>query len=212
MSSISTVRRLLGIVFAAPLLSAASPALSADCVPTRDGWDRAAAELTIAQEGGETVLRVEGRIDPGVPARLRDMFADHPQISTLHFNSAGGDVPSAIAAGKVVRSEGLLVAQVPAGWGCTGACALLFLSGRVRTVDPAGVFDLGRFYDTGDGSAQGVARQSLEISDYLIRMGVSRRLMNGVLDREAAESAGKAVRHCLTPDELHAYNVANWNE
>lgn len=212
MSSISAARLLLGTVLAASLLVAGSPALSADCQPGRKGWDRAAAELTVAKQGGETVLRVEGRIDPDLPERLRAMFADHPQISTLHFNSAGGDVASALAAGKVVRSQGLLEAQVPAGWGCTGACALLFLSGRVRSVDPAGVFDLGRFYETGDGSAQGAARQSLEISDYLIRMGVSRRLLNGVLDREAAEGAGKAVRHCLTPDELHAYNVANWNE
>lgn len=210
--SSTMVTRLLAALLGAPLLAAGPPALSADCQPARAGWDRAAAELTISKQGGETVLLVEGRIDPDLPARLRGIFADHPRISALHFNSVGGDVASAIAAGKVVRSQGFLVAQVPAGSGCTGACALLFLSGRVRSVDPAGVFDLGRFYETSDGSAQGAARQSLEISDYLIRMGVSRRLLNGVLDREAAEDAGKAVRHCLTPDELHAYNVANWNE
>lgn len=212
MSSTMAAERLIAALLAVPLLMAGAPVAASDCVPARAGWDRAATELTIAKQDGETVLRVEGRIDPDLAARLRVMFADHPQISALHFNSAGGDVASALAAGKVVRSQGLLVAEVPAGWGCTGACALLFLSGRVRSVDPAGVFDLGRFYETGDGSAEGVARQSLEISDYLIRMGVSRRLLNGVLDREAAESAGKPVRHCLTPDELRAYNVANWNE
>ncbi|MBL8650644.1 MAG: hypothetical protein JNL35_09610 [Sphingopyxis sp.] len=205
--------RLLAPLLALPLLAATPGGQPGRCEPTRTGADLAEPRLSVTRKtDGETLL-IEGRIDRGLPARLETMFAEHPKIAAVHFNSAGGDPVGAMEAGGVIRAIGGFVTHVPAGAECSGACALLFLSGSVRSVDPSAVFDLDQFYDPANGSASraAVARQSLDVSNYLIRMGVSRRLLTGTLDRDAALPAG-APRQCLTPAELHGYNVANWNE
>lgn len=192
------------------LLAGAAPADPvASCRPTLPGWDSTTLRIEVQ---GDTLL-VQGRIGTDLPARLKAVLAAHPDVAAIHFNASGDDRASAMAAGLVLRAAGNFEAHVPAGANCTDACALLFLSGRIRSVDPAAVFDLGQFYEPAQGSAKSadIARQSLEVSNYLIRMGVSRRLLTGTLDRDAASAASGASR-CLTPEELHGYNVANWNE
>ena len=195
------------------ILSASTARAADDCMPKLPGWDAPGLQMGVKEEDGAEMLFIEGRIGPDLPLRLKTVIAEHPDIAVIHFNASGDDRASAMAAGLVLRAAGNFEAHVPAGATCTDACALLYLSGRIRSVDPAAVFDLGQFYTPGQRSAKNadVARQSLEVSNYLIRMGVSRRLLTGTLDRDAA-SAVPAGRRCLTPEELHGYNVANWNE
>jgi hypothetical protein len=208
-----TGRRLLAPLFALPLLAVAPAPAGRDCAPARMGWDASQLRLDIQRSGGSETLLVEGRIGTDLPARLEAVLAAHPDIATIHFNASGEDRNSAMAAGLVLRAAGNFEAHVPAGANCTDACALLFLSGRIRSVDPAAVFDLGPFYEPAQVPARSaeIARQSLDVSNYLIRMGVSRRLLTGTLDRDAA-SAADGTNRCLTPEELRGYNVANWNE
>ncbi len=205
-------RRLLAPLLALPLL-AATPPSAGDCRPTRSGWDAPALRLDVQRSGRSEILLIEGRIGPELPRRLEAVLAEHPEIGTIRFNASGDDRASAMVAGLVLRAAGNFEAHVPAGANCTDACALLFLSGRIRSVDPTAVFDMGEFYQAPRVSAGNadVARQSIDISDYLIRMGVSRRLLTGTLDRDAVLPA-EAPRQCLTPAELGSYNVANWNE
>ena len=51
-----------------------------------------------------------------------------------------------------------------------------------------------------------------EDNDFLIRMGVSRKLLTEVMYRQSAVSTGGSgsTRRCLTQDEVHRYNVANF--
>lgn len=208
-----TARRLVAPLLALPLLAATPGVPPQPCMPSVAGWDLPELHMSVARDGRSKTLLIEGRITRDLPARLKVLLADNPDIEAVHFNSAGGDSVSAMEAGSILRSIGGFVTHVPAGAECTGACALLFLSGHVRSVDPSAVFDLGHFYEPsagGTGRAD-VARQSLAVSNYLIRMGVSRRLLTGTLDRDAALPAG-APRQCLSGEELHGYNVANWNE
>lgn len=207
-------KRLLGALLALPLLAATPIEQSGECAPTRQGWDAPASRVEVQRNGRSETLVIEGRIGPDLPARLNAVLAEHPDVDTIHFNASGDDRGSAMEAGRILRSAGSFAAHVPAGANCTGACALLFLSGRIRSVDPTAVFDLGQFYEPSATSVSSadIARQSLGISDYLIRMGVSRRLLTGTLDRENASTGQAPQRQCLTPEELHGYNVANWNE
>ena len=205
--------RLLAPVLALPLLAATPGGEGGGCEPTRAGWDRSDLKMSVARQGGEKRLLIEGRIDHDLHARLKALLNENPDIGTIHFNASGGDYASAMEAGRFLRSIGGFFTHVPAGAACIDACGLLFLSGHVRSVDPSAIFDLGDFYAPSEGSAgaAAISRQSLAVSNYLIHMGVSRRLLTGTLDRDAALPVG-APRQCLTPEELHGYNVANWNE
>lgn len=209
-----TRARIFAVGLFGVLLVAATPDRATDCTPTRSGWDAPVLQMELQKPDGVETLFLEGRIGPDLPMRLKALLADHPDIGEIHFNASGDDRNSAMEAGRILRSAGNFVVHVPPGAGCTGACALLFLSGRIRSVDPTAVFDLGQFYEPSATSVSSadIARQSLGISDYLIRMGVSRRLLTGTLDRENASTGQAPQRQCLTPEELHGYNVANWNE
>ena len=206
--------RLAGVLMPAIMLFAAMPAAARDCTPDRPGWDDPVLHMQVERIGRAQVLLVEGRIGPDLPRQMEAMLVRYPDVGEIRFHSSGGDMASAMEAGRRIRSHGVFVTHVPAGWGCAGACALLFLSGNVRSVDPDGVFDIGRFYANGgeEPSARAAARQSFDVVDYLIRMGVSRRLLANALDREAAAArANTPPRLCLTSDELRRYNVANWS-
>ena len=50
-----------------------------------------------------------------------------------------------------------------------------------------------------------------EDNDFLIRMGVSRKLLTDVMYRQKAIADGddKSTRRCLTAEETTKYNVAN---
>ena len=51
-----------------------------------------------------------------------------------------------------------------------------------------------------------------EDNDFLIRMGVSRKLLTEVMYQQKAVAAGagdRSTRRCLTHDEAVKYNVAN---
>lgn len=50
-----------------------------------------------------------------------------------------------------------------------------------------------------------------EDNDFLIRMGVSRKLLTEIMYKQKAVAAGddKSTRRCLTQSEAVKYNVAN---
>jgi hypothetical protein len=51
-----------------------------------------------------------------------------------------------------------------------------------------------------------------EDNDFLIRMGISRKLLTEVMYRQKAlaeQGDDRSTRRCLTPDEVGRYNVAN---
>ena len=104
------------------------------------------------------------------------------------------------------------------------------MGGGVRFVDPGGLFIVHMFTHTGDREAirQEVARgedstigligeieqQSAmlasEDNDFLIRMGVSRKLLTEVMYRQNAvqDAQNRSTRRCLTQEEVNRYNVA----
>lgn len=207
------IGNMTGMLLSAAMSLAVLPAAAKDCTPARPGWDDPVLHLKVERIDREQVLLIEGRIGPDLPQQMEAMLVRYPDVGEIRLHSSGGDAASAMAAGRRLRAEGNFATHVPAGWGCTGACALLFLSGAVRSVDPDGIFDIGRFYagEGGEPSASSAARQSFDVVDYLIRMGVSRRLLANAFDREASAASATPPRLCLTPDELRRYNVANWN-
>lgn len=188
-------------------------------------------QLTPAVRGGVKVLLAEGRIDSGLPDRLKAALAANPDVEEIWLRSPGGDARAGNAAGRVIRSNMGLITRIPTGWACFSACNFVFMGGQPRAIDPGGLFIVHMFTRTGDRSAidmsvamgtdatkeligdieQDAALLASEDNDFLIRMGVSRKLLTEVMyqQKAIANEEDKSTRRCLTQAEVRDYNVVN---
>lgn len=192
--------------------------------------------LTPKMMDGTKVLLAEGVVDEGLPDRLRKMLADHPDISEIWLRSPGGVARAGNEAGRVIReADALIITRIPAGWTCFSACNFVFMGGRARIVEPGAHFMVHMFTMTNDRNAinysiemgtestvgligeveQQSALLATEDNDFLIRMGVSRKLLSEVMYKTNAvktDDGDTATRRCLTTEEALRYNVANVGE
>jgi hypothetical protein len=187
--------------------------------------------FTVEESSGQRVLRAEGMIDEDVPIKLEEALKSNGNIDEIWLRSPGGDARAGNAAGKIIRNSGIPT-RIPAGWACFSACNFMFMGGPVRFVDPQGLFVVHMFTHLGDKEAvrselakghdsamgligeveQDSALLASEDNDFLIRMGISRKLLTEVMYRQKAVADGtedKSTRRCLTAAETVKYNVAN---
>jgi hypothetical protein len=186
-------------------------------------------KFTLETINGVRVLKAEGQIDQDVPAKLQDALKANDPVQEIWIRSPGGDARAGNAAGKIIRSA-MVPTRIPAGWACFSACNFMFMGGAIRYVDPGGIFAVHMFTHLGDKEAvrselkkgadktigligdveQDSALLASEDNDFLIRMGVSRKLLTDVMyqQKAGAEGSDKSTRRCLTQDEDYRYNVA----
>lgn len=190
-----------------------------------------AMQFALRQEDGMRVLLAEGAIDSGTPARLAAALKKHEPIDQIWLRSPGGDARAGTEAGKLIR-QSMAFTRIPDGWACFSACNFVFMGGRGRMIDPGGLFVVHMFTHTSDRGAieaevlrgtestvgligeieQGSALLASEDNDFLIRMGVSRKLLTDIMYRQKAvkEQGGDgSTRRCLTQAEVFQYKVAN---
>jgi hypothetical protein len=188
-------------------------------------------KFTLDTSNGHRVLRAEGQIDEDVATRLRDALKENAPIDEIWLRSPGGVARAGNAAGKVIRESGIPT-RIPSDWACFSACNFMFMGGVIRYVDPGGLFVVHMFTHVADRQAVkseiskgtdhaisliGAAEQdsallASEDNDFLIRMGVSRKLLTEVMYQQKAigdEHGDKSTRRCLTQAEAIKYNVAN---
>ena len=188
-------------------------------------------KFTLDTSSGHRVLKAEGQIDEDVAARLSDALKANAPIDEIWIRSPGGDARAGNAAGKLIRDSGIPT-RIPAGWACFSACNFVFMGGVIRFVDAGGLFVVHMFTHVADKQAvkselakggdhaigligdveQDSAMLASEDNDFLIRMGVSRKLLTEVMYKQKAvadDDHDKSTRRCLTPAEALKYNVAN---
>lgn len=204
------------------------------CPLTPDWSANTTMQLTPVVKDGAKVLLAEGRIDAGLPDRLKAALAANPEVGEVWLRSPGGDARAGNAAGRIIRSNFGLTTRIPSGWACFSACNFIFMGGQPRVIDPGGLFIVHMFTRTGDRSTidmsvamgteatreligdieQDAALLASEDNDFLIRMGVSRKLLTEVMyqQKALANADDKSTRRCLTQAEVKSYNVANNNE
>ena len=186
-------------------------------------------KFTVETVDGVRVLKAEGKIDEDVALRLEEEIkANDPQ--EIWLRSPGGNARAGNAAGKVIRAS-MIPTRIPPGWACFSACNFMFMGGAIRFVDPGAHFVVHMFTHVGDKEAvrselkkgadhaigligdveQDSALLASEDNDFLIRMGISRKLLTEVMYRQkaVADHEDKSTRRCLTRDEALKYNVAN---
>ena len=213
-------------------LSAATPMdpVNPTC-PLNPNWStNPTMKLTVEKRGGMKVMLAEGRVDSALPTRLAAALKANPDVSEIWLRSPGGDARAGNAAGRVIRSFTGLGTRIPAGWACFSACNFVFMGGQPRVIEPGGQFIVHMFTSTGDRSMidesvamgtdatteligdveQDSALLASEDNAFLIKMGVSRKLLTDVMYRQkAVKGSGpdKSTRRCLTLDEALKYGV-----
>jgi hypothetical protein len=188
-------------------------------------------QFSVAERDGRKVLMAEGGIDDNLIPRLEAALRQHSPIDEIWLRSPGGNARVGNQAGRIIRQIGIPT-RIPKGWACFSACNFMFMGGAARFVDRDGQFIVHMFTHTGNRSAieaevlrgtettvgligeieQGSALLASEDNDFLIRMGVSRKLLTEVMYRQkaVAEQGGdSSTRRCLTQDEVQRYNVSN---
>jgi hypothetical protein len=227
----SRTPRLLCALAALTALTAANDPDNPTC-PAQPDWGPAKAmTLTPADRNGARVLLAEGTIDASLPRRLKEAIEADERISEIWLRSSGGDAAAGNAAGKVIRSIPGMLTRIPKGWTCFSACNFVFMGGDPRVVEPGGVFMVHMFTHTNqrdvisnsvrEGTAETVgliadieqssALLASDDNDFLIRMGVSRKLLTDVMYRQQAVKTAEnpSTRYCLTDEEVRRYNVMN---
>ena len=122
-----------------------------------------------------------------------------------------------------------MLTRIPAGWTCFSACNFVFMGGDRRVVEPGGVFMVHMFTYTNqrdvirdtvkEGTAdtvrliadieQSSAMLASDDNDFLIRMGISRKLLTEIMYRQQAVKTDEnpSTRYCLSQEEVRRYNV-----
>ena len=212
------------------LLTGANDPNNPTCPATPDWGPAARMTLTTREQGDMHILVAEGIIDDTLPDRLKRALDGDDKIGEIWIRSRGGDARAGNLAGKVIRSFPGMVTRIPAGWTCFSACNFVFMGGTIRFVDPGGTFMVHMFTHTGDresiqlaaeeGTAETVqliaeieqdsALLASEDNDFLIRMGVSRKLLTEVMYKQQAVRSDEnpTTRYCLSQREVVEYNVA----
>jgi hypothetical protein len=228
--------RLLGTACAAVALLGAEAAVAQardpdnPTCPATPNWSNYREMRFTSQEvNGRQVLLAEGVIDDNLVPRLREAIQNF-QGDEVWLRSPGGNARIGNQAGRLIRDNGLIT-RIPAGWACFSACNFLFMGGVARFVDDGGLFMVHMFTHTSDREAirsevargedntigligeieQQSAQLASEDNDFLIRMGLSRRLLTEVMYqvRAVADESSRETRRCLTQEELVRYNVVN---
>jgi hypothetical protein len=185
--------------------------------------------FTVEEIEGRQVLLAEGRIDDNLIPRLQAALENF-EGEEIWLRSPGGNARIGNQAGRLIR-ENNMTTRIPSGWACFSACNFLFMGGIVRLVDDGGSFIVHMFTHTSDRAAirsevargeentigligdieQQSALLASEDNDFLIRMGLSRRLLTEVMYRTSAvpDANNHETRRCLTQAELSEYNVVN---
>ncbi|MEP3225896.1 MAG: hypothetical protein ABJO01_07970 [Parasphingorhabdus sp.] len=229
---------MLGAMFAVQGNSEADNRLVMDkdnpTCPAEPNWTNNTKMVLTPIEKNETkVLLAEGVVDVGLPERLKKALKDNPDISEIWLRSPGGHARAGNEAGRIIRElGGLMITRIPAGWSCFSACNFVFMGGRARIIEADGGFMVHMFTMTGDRNAinysiemgtdstveligeveQESALLATEDNDFLIRMGVSRKLLTDIMYKQKAiktDGKDQSTRRCLTKAEAIKYNVAN---
>ena len=224
-------RALAGVVALATLGAATDmDPLNPTC-PLSPNWSaNPTMKLTVEKRGDMKVMLAEGRVDSALPDRLAAALKANPDVGEIWLRSPGGDARAGNAAGRVIRSFPGLATRIPSGWACFSACNFVFMGGQPRVIEPGGQFIVHMFTSTGDRAAidesvalgtdatteligdveQDSALLASEDNAFLIKMGVSRKLLTDVMYRQkAVKGSGpdKSTRRCLTLDEALKYGV-----
>lgn len=162
------------------------------------------AEAAFAVQGETATMT--GVIGPSTPDAVRDLLAEHPELSTIVMADVPGsmDDESNLVASRLVRDAGLAV-HVPADGVIASGGVDFFLAGTSRTWDEGAMFGVHSWSDGSNDGAdipRGDPSHRLYL-DYYAEMGVDPDFYWFTL-----EAAPAASIHYMTAAELDRHGFA----
>lgn len=166
------------------------------------------ADITLERvpiDGSSPVLLLKGEFTTSDnPDQLaREVAASGAKLIT--FNSNGGNVATAMAYGRMIRSLGLSTLQLRSAE-CASACALAFVGGMNRQAEPGaiGVHQSSFSAETiveGHTAVAAVQALTAQIMTYLVEMDVDPKLL------QLSLSVPSNDMRYLTASEMQSYKV-----
>lgn len=215
---------------AAAAASAPRDPVNPTCPKVLDWSTYRQMRFSLFETEARRILRAEGMIDADAATRLADALKRYEPVDEIWLRSPGGDARVGNQAGTIIRKQGIPT-RIPPGWACFSACNFMFMGGPIRFIDDGGLFVVHMFTHLADKDAvhaevaqgadkavqligdveQDSAMLASEDNDFLIKMGVSRKLLTEVMyqQKAVASDENRSTRRCLTAKETIKYNVAN---
>ena len=173
-------------------------------------WWSLTAEAAIALQRvttpeGLKIFVLRGNFDQRDDARQFAQIAAEFKPDFISFDSAGGNVHSAIQYGETIRTLGLRTLQFRATQ-CMSACSLAFLGGIERFAEPGSIgVHKSSFSDYGvldsESAVSAIQQSTAEVVGYMVRMGADPGLLQLSLSIESTD-----IRF-LTGSEMMRYKV-----
>ncbi|TAU88457.1 hypothetical protein ELI41_07680 [Rhizobium leguminosarum] len=131
-----------------------------------------AAEITRQPLEGDTdLISVTGVLNDGDEIVFRNLAAASSK-ALVFLNSEGGDLKAGIEIGRAVRLRGFATATPP-GTLCASACALTWLAGSPRFLQPESNIGFHAAYRVVDGKASESGVANALVGAYLNQLGLS---------------------------------------
>lgn len=125
-----------------------------------------------------TFIAVEGDFTSGDEQQFAQIAIQHPNAVVM-FNSPGGNLAAGIEIGKAIRLKGYWT-YVPAGLTCASVCALAWLGGVQRFMEPTSKIGFHAAYNSDNGQTSGSANAI--VGSYLTQLGMSEQSIFYVTD------------------------------
>ena len=133
----------------------------------------AAAEIKVVpQAGGATVITLAGEMLPADGGHFAELASNREGVLVV-FSSPGGNLLAGLRIGQFIRLHNFAT-LVPDGQHCASACALAWLGGAQRYMEPNALIGFHAAYiRDGRGHAQESGAGNALVGAYLSRLGLS---------------------------------------
>ena len=176
---------------------------------------------------GSRILVIDGVVGAGSAAQIIQAINTNQPIDEIWIHSPGGIASEGNRIAQAIRRTNIPV-RVPNDWWCVSACNFIFFGGRIRYIDPNGVFGVHMATVVNNeqymasiegedlatvlaGSEQEMALLTAYDFNVMLEMGISRDLLTDIMYRQKAHAtaADPSTYRCLTRAEMRRYNVIN---
>jgi hypothetical protein len=163
------------------------------------GASAATIELTPGERGEPNVITIEGEIITGDELTLTHLLLEAGS-GVVMLDSPGGDLWPGLEMGRAIQLMGFDT-MVPDGASCESACALLWLAGATRYMDPDGMVGFHAAYVESEDGALETGSGNAVIGAYLYALGMSFQTI------EQLTSAPPDGMYYLTCDEAETLGI-----